>query len=324
MKNDTIMITGGCGFIGSNFLRMLWREQYPGMVANIDSLTYAGNVETLNGIDLKNYSFFPYDIADPIKMALAFERVKPDIVVNFAAESHVDRSLDDSAPFLRTNVEGTLNMLSMSEKYGVKKYIQISTDEVYGDIGPDGIPTDESAPINPGNPYSQSKADADALVQGSRVPWCITRCTNNYGTHQFPEKFIPVMAIKAMAGGKLPVYGDGQQIRDWIHVIDHCHGIRKVIESGRTGEVYNFGGNNEQRNIDVAKKILRVLGKGDDQLEFVEDRKKHDFRYAIDYGKAESELGWQPGTNWESGLLETIMWYRDHPDWWQPLQQRIK
>ena len=315
------MVTGGCGFIGSNFLRMLWRSNYPSLVVNVDALTYAGNLETLKGVDLKGYAFFPWDIADADKMAQAFEKTRPDIVVNFAAESHVDRSLADSAPFLRTNVEGTRVLLEMSRTYNVKKFIQISTDEVYGDIGPDGDPTDENAPIKPGNPYSQSKADADALVQASEIPWCITRCSNNYGPWQYPEKFIPVMATKAMANERLPVYGDGQQIRDWIHVEDHCRGIMRVIEDGKPGEVYNFGGENEQRNIDVATQILKTLGKGQ-PLKFVEDRKDHDFRDSIDFRKAERELDWMPVVNWEKGLTETLLWYRDNVDWWLPLTLR--
>jgi dTDP-glucose 4,6-dehydratase len=323
-KAETILVTGGCGFIGSNFLRLLWREGYPGMVVNVDALTYAGNIETLKGLDFKSYAFFPWDIADRTKMSMVFEKTKPDIVVNFAAESHVDRSLSDSAPFERTNVKGTEVMLEMARKYGVKKYIQISTDEVYGDIGEDGEPTDEEAPIRPGNPYSESKADADALVRGSGLNWCITRCTNNYGPHQFPEKFIPVMITKAMNGESLPVYGDGQQIRDWIHVEDHCHGIRKVIEHGKGGNVYNFGGDNEQRNIDVAKAILRTLAKPESQLDFVEDRKNHDFRYSINFAKAERELGWVPGTRWKQGLMDTVLWYRDNGDWWLPLLSRGK
>jgi dTDP-glucose 4,6-dehydratase len=294
------------------------------MVVNVDALTYAGNIETLKGIDFKSYAFFPWDISDREKMAQAFEKTNPDIVINFAAESHVDRSLEDSAPFLKTNVEGTRVLLETARNYNVKKYIQISTDEVYGDIGPDGKPTDENAPINPGNPYSQSKADADALVQASSLDWCITRCTNNYGPYQFPEKFIPVMATKAMAGESLPVYGDGQQIRDWIHVEDHCRGIWKVAQQGKPGNVYNFGGENEQRNIEVAKAILRALGKPEDLLTFVEDRKNHDFRYSINFAKAEKELGWMPAHNWEQGLLDTIIWYRDNVDWWRPLTLRKK
>lgn len=321
-KADTIMVTGGCGFIGSNFLRMLWRGSYPGLVVNVDALTYAGNIETLKGIDFKSYAFFPWDISDADKMAQAFDRTRPDIVVNFAAESHVDRSLEDSAPFWVTNVKGTETLLEAAKVFGVKKYIQISTDEVYGDIGADGIPTDENAAIKPGNPYSESKADADALVQGSALDWCITRCSNNYGPYQFPEKFIPVMATKAIYGENLPVYGDGQQIRDWIHVEDHCRGIWKVIKQGKPGNIYNFGGENEQRNIEVAKAILKSLGKPETQLSFVEDRKNHDFRYSINFAKAESELGWMPSVQWEQGLLETIIWYRDNVHWWMPLRQR--
>jgi dTDP-glucose 4,6-dehydratase len=318
------MVTGGCGFIGSNFIRMLDRDGYGGLVVNVDSLTYAGNKENLKDIGLRGYTFFNFDIANASLMDTAFAKTRPDIVVNFAAESHVDRSIDGAAAFVRTNVVGTQVMLDMALRYGVSKFVQVGTDEVYGDLGPDGIPATEDGSLKPSSPYSASKTAADLLalsyVRTHKMDVSVTRCSNNYGPYQFPEKLIPLMVTKAMNGERLPVYAEGLQVRDWIHVLDHCRGILRVVDGGRPGEVYNFGGDCELRNIDVVKEILKATGRGEDLIDHVEDRKGHDFRYAIDFSKAEGELGWRPTVKWETGISETIAWYRDNEDWWLPLK----
>jgi len=312
--DKTILVTGGCGFIGSNFLHMLDAIGWTGLVVNVDALTYAGRLENLEGLNLKNYKFFPYDINNPI-LGAVFDATKPDVVVNFAAESHVDRSITGPDIFLKTNIVGTGHLLDLSVKNNVKQFIQISTDEVYGDLdnaAPESVETDNLAPSSP---YSASKASADLLAlsyartYGLHVN--VTRCSNNYGPRQFPEKLLPLMISKARNNEKLPIYGDGQQIRDWIHVTDHCDGVLSVIESGKSGEIYNFGGDNELPNMEVVDSILTALDKPQSLKERVTDRLGHDRRYAINFSKATKDLGWVPKTDWVAGLANTIRWYEE-------------
>ena len=321
-----IIVTGGAGFIGANFVYYELREHPEDAIVCYDALTYAGNLATLDSArEHPQFSFVRGDIADRAAVYALFEREKPDIVVNFAAESHVDRSIENPEIFLQTNIIGTSVLLDACRKYGIKRYHQVSTDEVYGDLPldrPDLLFMEET-PLHTSSPYSSSKASADLLVQAYArtygVPVTISRCSNNYGAYQFPEKLIPLMIIRAMQGEKLPVYGDGLNVRDWLHVDDHCAAIDAIMRRGTEGEVYNVGGHNERSNIEVVRTILKALGKGEEQISYVTDRKGHDRRYAIDPTKIGRELGWQPATKFGGGIQATIAWYQAHEAWWSDI-----
>ena len=318
-----IIVTGGAGFIGSNFIYYMLKKHPSDRIICVDKLTYAGNLETLEAaMEKKNFNFIRADIADRQAVYRIFEQEKPDIVVNFAAESHVDRSIENPEIFLQTNVIGTSVLLDACRKYGIDRYHQVSTDEVYGDLPldrPDLFFTEETN-LKTSSPYSASKAGADLLVMAYhrtyKIPTTISRCSNNYGPYHFPEKLIPLMIINALSDKKLPVYGDGKNVRDWLYVEDHCRAIDLILQKGRVGEVYNIGGHNERANIDVVKTILKELGKPEDLIEYVTDRKGHDRRYAIDPTKIHTELGWEPETKFEDGIKKTVKWYLEHRDWW--------
>ncbi|RMG34906.1 MAG: dTDP-glucose 4,6-dehydratase [Planctomycetota bacterium] len=315
----SLLVTGGCGFIGSNFI-LYQLEHYPQQrIVNLDKLTYAGNPENLAEVeDDRRYHFVHGDICDRAAVVELLREHAVEAVVNFAAESHVDRSILDSGPFVRTNVQGVTALMDACREAGVQRFVQISTDEVYGSLGPTGRFT-EQTPLAPNSPYAASKAAADLLVrsyfQTFGFPAIITRCSNNYGPRQFPEKLIPLFIANALADEPLPVYGRGENVRDWIHVTDHCRGIDAALRRGRPGEVYNFGGDCELRNIDLTRRLLALLGKPESLIRFVEDRPGHDWRYAIDASKAKRELGWEPTIRFEDGLRDTITWYREHADW---------
>ena len=318
-----IIVTGGAGFIGSNFIYYMLKKHPADRIICVDKLTYAGNLETLEAaMEKKNFKFIRADIADRQAVYRIFEQEKPDIVVNFAAESHVDRSIENPEIFLQTNVIGTSVLLDACRRYGIDRYHQVSTDEVYGDLPldrPDLFFTEETN-LKTSSPYSASKAGADLLVMAYhrtyKIPTTISRCSNNYGPYHFPEKLIPLMIINALSDKKLPVYGDGKNVRDWLYVEDHCRAIDLILQKGRVGEVYNIGGHNERANIDVVKTILKELGKPEDLIEHVTDRKGHDRRYAIDPTKIHTELGWEPETKFEDGIKKTVKWYLEHRDWW--------
>jgi dTDP-glucose 4,6-dehydratase len=318
----TILVTGGCGFIGSNFVRYMVRNS-DYRVINVDKLTYAGNLENLTDIsDQPTYEFVRGDIADKTLVdGLASKGF--DAIINFAAESHVDRSIEDSRVFIETNVLGTQVLLEASRNYGISRFIQISTDEVYGSLGPTGAFT-EASPIAPNSPYSASKTAADLLVRAYHktygLPCIITRCSNNYGPYQFPEKLIPLMISNALEGEPLPVYGDGMNVRDWIYVEDHCRAIDLIMHEGKEGEVYNIGANNEVPNIEIVQIILRQLGKPDSLIKFVEDRPGHDRRYAIDSTKLRNELGWNTLYSFDEALDLTIRWYLENQAWWKKIK----
>ena len=312
-----ILVTGGAGFIGSNFVRYMINKYSDYHIINLDALTYCGNLENLKDIeDRDNYTFVKGDIRD--KSVVDDLVKKSDYVINFAAESHVDRSITDPEIFIKSNVLGTQVLLNAAKEYGVEKYIQISTDEVYGTLGSEGFFT-ETTPLQPNSPYSASKAGGDlisrAYFETFDLPINITRCSNNYGPYQFPEKLIPLMISNALEDIALPVYGDGKNIRDWLHVKDHCSAIDLVMHEGRLGEVYNIGGNNEKQNIEIVKLIINALEKSESLIEFVTDRLGHDRRYAIDSSKIQNELGWKPEYTFEWGIEETIQWYLDNTDW---------
>lgn len=319
-----ILITGGAGFIGSNFIYYQLQNHPEDEFICLDALTYAGNLETLQPVmQYDNFKFVKGDIADRDFVYKIFETEKPDIVVNFAAESHVDRSILEPELFLKTNIIGTGVLMDACRKYGIKRYHQVSTDEVYGDLPlgrPDLFFTEET-PLHTSSPYSASKASADLLVLAYHrtygLPVTISRCSNNYGPYHFPEKLIPLMIINALHDKKLPVYGTGENVRDWLYVEDHCSAIDLIIRKGRVGEVYNIGGHNEKTNLEVVKTILKELGKGEDLITFVKDRPGHDRRYAIDPAKIHRELGWLPQTSFAEGIKKTIKWYLDNEDWWQ-------
>ena len=321
-----IIVTGGAGFIGSNFVYYMLKKRPNDKIICYDALTYAGNYETLiPALENPNFRFVKGDITDREQVAKLFREEKPDIVVNFAAESHVDRSIVNPDVFLMTNVIGTSVLLEACREFGISRYHQVSTDEVYGDLPldrPDLFFT-EATPLHTSSPYSASKASADLLVLAYHrtygLPVTISRCSNNYGPYHFPEKLIPLMIVKALAGEKLPVYGDGKNVRDWLYVEDHCAAINLVLESGRVGEVYNIGGHNERANIDVVETILKALGKGADLIDFVPDRLGHDRRYAIDPTKISRELGWLPETRFDEGIAKTIQWYLDNRGWWESI-----
>ncbi|QDU09150.1 dTDP-glucose 4,6-dehydratase [Gimesia aquarii] len=314
-----ILVTGGCGFIGSNFIRYELSE-YPGVsITNLDKLTYAGNLENLKEFESDSrYNFVRGDIADHDFVNSLLSSTHFDAVVNFAAESHVDRSILDSGPFIQTNIVGTQVLLDAFRKHNINRFIQVSTDEVYGSLGAEGFFTEET-PIAPNSPYSASKAAADLLVRSYvktfQLPAIITRCSNNYGPYQFPEKLIPLFISNAMEDKPVPVYGEGTNVRDWIHVLDHCRGIDATLRKGAIGEVYNFGGNSEMQNIKITKLLLGLLGKPETLIKYVTDRPGHDLRYAIDCRKAKLELGWEPEIEFQSGLEGTIKWYQDNQEW---------
>lgn len=319
-----LLITGGAGFIGSNFIYYQLQNHPRDEFICLDALTYAGNLETLQlAMQHDNFKFVKGDIADRDFVYKLFETEKPDIVVNFAAESHVDRSILEPELFLRTNIIGTGVLMDACRKYGIKRYHQVSTDEVYGDLPldrPDLFFTEET-PLHTSSPYSASKASADLLAlayyRTYGLPVTISRCSNNYGPYHFPEKLIPLMIINALHDKKLPVYGTGENVRDWLYVEDHCSAIDLIVRKGRVGEVYNIGGHNEKTNLEVVKTILKELGKGEDLITFVKDRPGHDRRYAIDPAKIHQELGWLPQTSFAEGIKKTIKWYLDNEDWWQ-------
>ncbi|WP_289356569.1 dTDP-glucose 4,6-dehydratase [Paenibacillus sp. S-12] len=318
-----LLVTGGAGFIGSNFVIYILNKYPEYKIINVDSLTYAGNLENLTDVQNNlNYRFVKADIADAISMERIFNE-GVDVVVNFAAESHVDRSILEPEIFVKTNVLGTQVLLDAAKKYGVTKFVQVSTDEVYGSLGETGL-FSETTPLTPNSPYSASKAGGDLLVRAYhetfRLPVNITRCSNNYGPYQFPEKLIPLMISNALNDKQLPIYGDGLNIRDWLYVEDHCSAIDLVIHKGRNGEVYNIGGNNERTNIHIVKKILEQLGKPESLIKFVEDRLGHDRRYGIDATKITNELGWKPKHTFETGINETINWYLKNRIWWERIQ----
>lgn len=315
-----ILVTGGAGFIGSNYINTILSNS-DDLVVNIDKLTYAGNLENLKEIESKsNYRFVKGDICNFELIDYLFTKYKFTHVVNFAAESHVDRSILGSEIFFKTNVIGTNVLLEAAKRFEVHKFLQVSTDEVYGSLGPEGLFT-ESTPLSPNSPYSSSKASADMMALSFYhtygMPVVITRCSNNYGQLQFPEKLIPLMIINALNDKKLPVYGDGMNVRDWIYVIDHNKAIDLVLEKGRIGEVYNIGASREMPNIEIIKLILNKLNKGEDLIEYVKDRLGHDRRYAIDSSKIQNELGWSPKFDFEIAIENTIDWYLNNKNWWE-------
>ena len=319
MDNMKILVTGGCGFIGSNFIRHML-SKYPYHIFNFDKLTYAGNLENLKEIeDNPRYTFIKGDIAEKEDVARLFER-GIEVVINFAAESHVDRSIMDPDAFVKTNISGTFLLLEQARQKGVKRFIQISTDEVYGSLGKEGK-FREDTPLSPNSPYSASKTSADLLAMAYYrtygTPVVITRCSNNYGPYQFPEKLIPLIISNALHDKELPVYGDGMNIRDWIHVTDHCEAIDAVLHKGEPGNVYNVGGENERANIEIVKLILSILGKPESLIRYVKDRPGHDRRYAIDSRKIKNVLNFEPKMSFQKGMEETVAWYVEHRAWWE-------
>ena len=316
-----ILVTGGCGFIGSNFVRYVL-SRYSHTITNLDNLTYAGNLENLTGVEKDpRYRFIKGDIAEAADIEKAFAD-GVDIVVNFAAESHVDRSILDPDAFIRTNISGTYMLLEMARKRGVKKFMQVSTDEVYGSLSEGKFR--EDTPLAPNSPYSASKASADLLAMAYyktfKTPVVITRCSNNYGPYQFPEKLIPLLITNALGDLELPIYGDGLNVRDWIHVEDHCEAIAMVLEKGEAGNVYNVGSDNERTNIEIVKLILDILAKPHSLIKYVKDRPGHDRRYAIDNSKIRSSLGFQPRKDFKKGMEETVRWYIENRTWWQRIR----
>lgn len=325
-KQLRILVTGGAGFIGSNFVFHMLKEHPDYHIICLDALTYAGNLSTLKDVmDNPQFKFIRTDIRDRNAIDAIFAEYHPDIVVNFAAESHVDRSIENPGIFLETNIIGTSVLMDVSKKYGVSRFHQVSTDEVYGDLPLDrpDLLFKETTPLHTSSPYSASKASADLLVQAYHrtygLPVTISRCSNNYGPYQFPEKLIPLMIINALNDKKLPVYGKGINVRDWLYVEDHCKAIDLILHKGKDGEVYNIGGHNEMRNIDIVKLILKKLNKPESLIEFVADRKGHDQRYAIDPEKIHTELGWLPETMFADGIEKTIDWYLSNEVWWKEI-----
>ena len=321
-----LLITGGAGFIGSNFIFYMMKKHPDDSIICLDSLTYAGNLSTLSSVmNLPNFRFIKDSITDRRAVYRLFEEEHPDVVVNFAAESHVDRSIENPEIFLETNITGTAVLMDACRIYGIRRYHQVSTDEVYGDLPlnrPDLFFTEQTL-LHTSSPYSASKAGADLLVQAYHrtygLPVTISRCSNNYGPYQFPEKLIPLMIINALHDKPLPVYGKGENVRDWLYVEDHCKAIDLILQNGRAGEVYNIGGHNEMRNIDIVRLICHALGKPESLITYVTDRKGHDMRYAIDPSKIHSELGWLPETRFEDGIERTIAWYLSNQDWWKTI-----
>jgi dTDP-glucose 4,6-dehydratase len=315
-----LLVTGGAGFIGSNLVRLLLAERPADRVVVLDALTYAGNVENLAGLEGPRYRFVRGDIADGKLLLDLWRSERIEAVLHLAAESHVDRSILAPAVFIETNVRGTQVLLEAARELGVKRFVHVSTDEVYGSLGPTGLFTEDS-PLAPSSPYSASKASSDllALAYGRTygLPVVVTRCSNNYGPYQFPEKLIPLMIVNALRDEPLPIYGDGMNVRDWIHVDDHCRGLLAALDRGAPGQVYNLGGANERHNLDLVKRVLALLGKPESLLRFVQDRPGHDRRYAIDASKAAAQLGWTPRRRFEEGLADTVRWYVEHRGWWE-------
>ncbi len=320
-----IIVTGGAGFIGSCFIRHILNKYKDYKVINLDALTYAGNIENLDDIkDNKNYTFVHGNICD--KRLVRDLTADADCIVNFAAESHVDRSITGPEIFIETNVKGTLNLLQSAKECGIQRYLQVSTDEVYGSLGKTGY-FYETTPISPNSPYSASKASADMLVRAYyetyKLPVLITRCSNNYGPYQYPEKLIPFFISKLLKGEKVPVYGDGLNVRDWLFVYDHCSAIDTVLHNGKIGEVYNIGGHNEKTNMEITKLILNAMGKDESSIEYVKDRLGHDRRYAISNDKIQKELGWSPSVTFEEGIKLTIDWYLNNQEWMKNIEEKI-
>ena len=321
-----IIVTGGAGFIGSNFIFYMLNKYEKYQIVCLDKLTYAGNLSTLTSImNHPNFRFVQGDICDRTMVDQLFKQEQPDMIVNFAAESHVDRSIEEPEIFLKTNIIGTAVLMDACRKYGIKRYHQVSTDEVYGDLPldrPDLFFTEET-PIQASSPYSSSKAAADLLVlayyRTYQLPVTIRRCSNNYGPYQFPEKLIPLMIVNAIADQLLPVYGKGINVRDWLYVEDHCKAIDQIMHYGKEGEIYNIGGHNERPNIEIVRTICKELGKPETLIHYVRDRKGHDMRYAIDSTKIQNELGWKPQINFEDGIKKTIQWYLINHDWWEAI-----
>lgn len=319
-----IIVTGGAGFIGGNFIHYMIDKYNDYEIICLDLLTYAGNMETLESVkNNRNFTFYKVDIADRKAVYEIFENEKPDVVINFAAESHVDRSINNPEIFLQTNIIGTSVLMDACRKYGIARYHQVSTDEVYGDLPLDrkDLFFTETTPLHTSSPYSASKASADLLVQAYhrtfKLPITISRCSNNYGPYHFPEKLIPLMIINTLNNKELPVYGKGENVRDWLYVNDHCSAIDLIIHNGKIGEVYNIGGHNEKTNLEVVKIILKEIGKSENLIKYVNDRPGHDMRYAIDATKIHKELGWLPATKFDDGIKKTIKWYLDNKVWWQ-------
>ena len=318
-----ILVTGGAGFIGSNFINHILKNRSDIFIVNLDKLTYAGNLNNLKDVEKHpNYSFVKGDIVNDELVSYLFQKYEITHVINFAAESHVDRSILGSEVFFRTNVLGTNVLLENSKRFAVEKFVQISTDEVYGSLGPEGQ-FEETTPLQPNSPYAASKAAADMMALAFHhtyhVPVVITRCSNNYGQYQFPEKLIPLMIINAMNNKKLPVYGDGLNVRDWIYVIDHNKAVELVLEKGKIGEVYNIGASTEKPNIEIVKLILKQLGKSEELIEYVKDRPGHDRRYAINSTKIKNELAWQPEYSFDSAIQNTVKWYLENNKWWKEI-----
>lgn len=323
-----IIVTGGAGFIGSNFVRHILNTYADYKVVNLDLLTYAGNIHNLDDLkDNPNHIFVQGNITNRELVAHLIKEHKINAIVNFAAESHVDRSILDPGIFIETNVQGTLALLDVAKAYNINKFVHVSTDEVYGSLGETGYFTEESQ-IAPNSPYSASKASSDMLVRAYHETYGmninITRCSNNYGPYHFPEKLIPLMITNGMDGEDLPIYGDGKNIRDWLHVTDHCAAIDLVLHKGKAGEVYNVGGHNERTNNEIVQIIVEKLNLPKERIKYVEDRLGHDRRYAIDPTKLENELGWKPKYTFDTGIVETIDWYLNNEAWWRPLKERAK
>ncbi|WP_139892162.1 dTDP-glucose 4,6-dehydratase [Bacillus sp. D386] len=323
-----ILVTGGAGFIGSNFVRHLLTTYPDYRVINLDLLTYAGNIHNLDDVmENQNHYFVQGNITDRELIKSLIEQYDIQAIVNFAAESHVDRSILNPGIFIETNIQGTLALLDAAKECHIQRFLQVSTDEVYGSLGETGYFTEET-PLAPNSPYSASKAGADMLVRAYHETYglsvTITRCSNNYGPYHFPEKLIPLMITNGIDGDMLPIYGNGENIRDWLHVTDHCAAIDLVLHKGKSGEVYNVGGHNERTNNEIVQKIVEHLGLSSDRIHYVEDRLGHDLRYAIDPTKLETELGWKPKFTFDTGIVETIDWYVNHEEWWRPLKERAK
>jgi dTDP-glucose 4,6-dehydratase len=323
MKNQkTYLVTGGAGFIGSNYINYIMDSYDNIQVINLDKLTYAGNPENLKDVeDRENYNFVKGDICDQELVSDIFAKYSPDYIINFAAESHVDRSIGDPDDFIKTDIYGVYSLLENCRKYGIARFVQISTDEVYGSIDKGSFSEDDT--FNPSSPYAASKTGGDRLAYSYYVtydlPVVITRASNNYGPHQYPEKLIPLFITNAMDDKKLPLYGDGKNIRDWLYVEDHCKAVEFVLKNGNKGEAYNIAGNCEKQNIEITRKILELTGKSEDLIEYVEDRAGHDRRYSLDDSKIE-KLGWQPEYDFEEGLQETVEWYKNNEDWWRKIK----
>ncbi|MES5895304.1 dTDP-glucose 4,6-dehydratase [Bacillus cereus group sp. RP43] len=321
-----ILVTGGAGFIGSNFIHYMLKNYETYKIINYDALTYSGNLNNVKPIqENPNYSFVKGKIQNGELLEHVVKECDVQVIVNFAAESHVDRSIENPIPFYDTNVIGTVTLLELVKKYSHIKFVQVSTDEVYGSLGKTGRFTEET-PLAPNSPYSSSKASSDMIAlsyyETYQLPVVVTRCSNNYGPYQYPEKLIPLMVTNALEGKKLPLYGDGLNVRDWLHVTDHCSAIDTVLHKGCVGEVYNIGGNNEKTNVDVVEQIIKLLGKTKKDIEFVTDRLGHDRRYAIDAQKMKNEFEWEPKYTFEQGLKETVEWYKNNVDWWKPLKEK--